>query len=179
MLTALAASLADPESWSEPPPDLRNGVVDTVVSARANESPGISRLRWLGAAAAAIAVVVAVAAGAIALRSNDPDWEVPIAGTDLAPTAGGSVLGWNTPNGTRLALNLDGLDPAPEGFVYEFWLSAERQHISAGTFNAPAGVELWAGVSRRDFPRLWITLEPLDLNTSPSGHTVLDTDPPD
>jgi hypothetical protein len=56
------------------------------------------------------------------------------------------------------------------------WLSAGARHISAGTFvEADHDLELWAGVSRRQYPRVWITLEPLDDDESLSGQTVLDT----
>jgi hypothetical protein len=90
--------------------------------------------------------------------------------------ASGTVAGWNTESGTRMVLDIEGLDPAPPGFVYELWLSAGPRHISAGTFvEAGNDLELWAGVSRRDYPRVWVTLEPLDDNESLSGETVLDT----
>jgi hypothetical protein len=74
-----------------------------------------------------------------------------------------------------MLLSVDGLEGAPDGYVYEFWLSEGPLHISAGTFTASGDIELWSGVSRADFPRLWVTLEPLDEDESPSSHTVLDT----
>ena len=74
-----------------------------------------------------------------------------------------------------MVVAIEGLNPAPDGFVYEFWLSDGPVHISAGTFHSDGEIELWSGVSRADFPRLWITLEPLDEDESPSGNTVLDT----
>jgi hypothetical protein len=125
------------------------------------------------ASGAAAALVVAVAwAG---LQGQDPDWEVALPGTSEAPLAAGVVQGWNEPGGTRLVLDIEGLPPAPEGSVYEFWFSAGELHISAGTFKAPNEVELWVGVSRSEFPRLWITLEPLDDDESPSGVNLMDT----
>lgn len=68
-----------------------------------------------------------------------------------------------------------GLDPAPDGFVYEMWLSKDEIHISGGTFTQPNDVELLIGVTRADYPRIWITLEAIDEDESPSPATVLDT----
>jgi hypothetical protein len=75
-----------------------------------------------------------------------------------------------------MLLTVDGLERAPDGYVYEFWLSQGPLHISAGTFTASGEIELWSGVPRAAFPRLWVTLEPLDEDESPSGQTVLDTE---
>ena len=96
--------------------------------------------------------------------------------TELAPQATSTVLGWNTDSGTRMLLEVEGLDRAPAGYVYEFWLSEGPLHISAGTFTGNGEIELWSGVTRAEFPRLWVTLEPLDEDESPSGTTVLDTE---
>jgi hypothetical protein len=74
-----------------------------------------------------------------------------------------------------MLLSVDCLKPAPPGFTYEMWLSDGPVHISAGTFRTGGEVKLWAGVPRSDFPRLWVTLEPLDEDSSPSVATVLDT----
>lgn len=97
-------------------------------------------------------------------------------GTDIAPLATSTVAGWNEDAGTRIVVTIENLDRAPEGFFYEFWLSDGPLHISAGTFTAGGEIELWTGVSRRDFPRLWVTLEPIDEDEAPSEVTVLDTD---
>jgi len=65
----------------------------------------------------------------------------------------------------------------PETFeqTWELWLTSEAVHVSAGTFTAAGDVELWVGVARRDYPRLWVTLEPVDEDESLSGLNVLDT----
>ena len=96
-------------------------------------------------------------------------------GTDLAPAATSTVAGWNENTGTRLLVTIEGLDPAPEGYLYEFWLSDGPLHISAGSFTDSGEIDLWTGVRRGDFPRLWVTLEPIDEDESPSSLTVLDT----
>lgn len=163
--------LGDPSLWEEPEPALG----DQVVSLISGVNPTVPGPRWWQATIA-VAALMAVVLGSIALfRSPSPDWEVPIPGTDLAPLAMGTVKGWNTDSGTRMLLEVDGLEEAPEGYFYEFWLSEGPVHISAGTFTTAEEVELWAAVARADFPRLWITLEPIDDDESPTRQSVLDT----
>jgi len=111
----------------------------------------------------------------LALQAPAPDWEVAVPGTELAPGASAVAKGWIGESGTRLVVAVEGLEPAPDGFVYEFWLSKGRLHNSAGTFTAGGELELRSGVSRAEFPRLWVTLEPLDEDEGPTTHTVLDT----
>ena len=174
-LDAGREALVDSVIWEEPSPELENQVVALISGNRT--VAGVSRgrsARWLGPVAAVAAVIVAVALFAV-VRSPSPDWVVAMPGTGLAPQASSTVSGWNTDAGTRMLLSVDGLEDAPEGYVYEFWLSRGPVHISAGTFTAPGDIELWSGVTRADFPRLWVTLELLDEDESPSGHTVLDT----
>jgi hypothetical protein len=174
-MRSLRQTITDSDVWEEPSAELRGDVVAAV----ANESRLRRRrsgrvARWVPAVAALIAGVVGF--GAFLLLQDPPDWEVAIDGAGPAPLASGTVAGWNTESGSRMILDVEGLDPAPPGFVYELWLSAGPRHISAGTFvEATSDLELWAGVSRRDYPRVWVTLEPLDGDESLSGQTVLDT----
>ncbi len=170
-LADAAAGLADADMWQEPAPDLGDRVAAAVEGAA--RPPRRRIARWLTVAAA---VVVVVAAG-VGWRSltDRPDWEVELFATEQAPAASATVQGWNTAGGTRLAIAAAGLDPAPEGFVYELWFSAEDVHVSAGTFATVEDVTAWVGVRRGDFPRVWITLEELDDHPGPSPTTVLDT----
>jgi hypothetical protein len=172
--------LADDSLWEHPDSRLEDHVVG-LISGAAPPPREAGRLRpWrkpLVAALAAAAVVTLVLAAGSLLRSPTPDWRVPLPGTAEAPEASGVVEGWNEPSGTRVVLTVDRLAPAPEGSVYEFWFSREKIHVSAGTFTGPGEVEMWVGVSRGAFPRLWVTLEPLDEDETPSGRTVLDTAP--
>lgn len=168
-------TLRDPTIWEEPSPELEDQVVALIGGSQANaESRSGWVDRWMRPLAAAAAVVIAVGLYAV-LRSPTPDWEVTMPGTELAPQASSTVLGWNTESGTRMLLEVEGLDQAPAGHVYEFWLSEGPLHISAGTFTGNGEIELWSGVTRADFPRLWVTLEPLNEDESPSGRTFLDT----
>jgi hypothetical protein len=175
-LEAGRRALVDPATWEEPPPELEDQVIALITGNADRTSTGLRRLeRWVRPLVAAAVVVVAVGLYGV-LRIPSPDWEVAIPGTDLAPLAMSVVAGWNTDAGTRMVVTVEGLDPAPDGFVYEFWLSDGPLHISAGTFSAGGEIELWSGVTRAEFPRLWVTLEPINDDESPSGRTVLDTE---
>ena len=174
-LDAGRLSLLDPTIWEEPAPELEDQVVALITGSRSTATDATHRpQRWLRPVAAVAAVAAAIALF-VALRTPSPDWVVAMPGTDLAPVATSTVEGWNTDTGTRMLLTVDGLEQAPPGYVYEFWLSEGPLHISAGTFTGSGEIELWSGVSRAAFPRLWVTLEPLDEDESPSGETVLDT----
>jgi len=162
--------------WEEPSPELADRVVRLVTgvpTARRGTRRGglVPRI----AAAAAVLTVVFGAGWALLLRAGGPDWEVTLPATQLAPGASASVRGWNEESGTRMVLTVNGLAPAPGGHVYELWLSSGPVYISAGTFTGSGDIELWSGVSRADYPRLWVTLEPVDGEAAPSGQTVLDT----
>lgn len=169
-------ALADAAIWEEPSPELESQVI-ALIAGNGLPAPVSSDRRhlWLVPLAVAAAAIVVVASYAV-LRAPSPDWVVAMPGTDLAPQATSTVEGWKTETGTRMVLSIDGLAQAPDGYVYEFWLSEGPLHISAGTFTGPGEIELWSGVARAEFPRLWVTLEPLDEDESPSGQTVLDTE---
>lgn len=166
-------ALRDPALWEEPVPGLA-AQVEALLAATSREIEPRSPRR-MGLALSAAAAVIAVVGLLAVTRSPAPDWQVEIVGTPLAAAAAGTVEGWNSDGGTRMRLRVSGLDPAPDGYLYEFWLSDGPIHISAGTFRSAEEVELWAGVTRADFPRLWVTLEPIDEDESPTDQTVLDT----
>ncbi len=174
-LDSVRSRLDDPAIWKEPSPGLEDRVVALVSGSPGSESGRrrFDRTGWwsVGGVVAGV-IILAVWVGA---QLASPDWRVALPGTEAAPQASGEVLGWVESGGTRVVLEVEGLPPAPSGSVYEFWFTKDEVHISAGTFVEPAGVELWVGVSRRDFPRLWITLEPIDEDESPSGINVMDT----
>jgi hypothetical protein len=167
--------LDDPAFWEEPSSELEDRVVGLITGAPRGDAVAATRtLRWPVAAGAVAAAVLAVALWS-GFVTNDPDWEVALPGTTNAPGASGVVKGWNEESGTRMVVAVDGLPPAPQGSVYEFWLSEGPLHISAGTFVVADEVELTVGVTRAQFPRLWITLETIDEDESPSGINVMDT----
>ena len=169
--------------WEGPPPELETQVIRLIGSSEPGFGSDDPRRRWVGrragwpvwAAAAAVAVSLSAGGLYLALRSPAADWEVVVPGTALAPNASAVVKGWSGEAGTRMVFTVEGLEPAPHGHVYEFWLSRGQLHTSAGTFTANGEFELRSGVTRAEFPRLWVTLEPLDEDEGPTTHTVLDT----
>lgn len=173
-LDAGRGAITDPAVWEEPSSDLGGQVVMLLQGSASPPKRTLWHRRALAGVVAVAAVLVLVAA-VVVVRSDAPDWTVDIAGTEEAPVAIGTIDGWQTPNGTRMVLNIDGLDPAPDGYVYELWLSQGPIHVSAGTFTATDDVVLWSGVARRDYPRLWITREAIDEDESPSPTTMMDT----
>ena len=169
-LAELKRVLHDPVMWEEPPDVTGDQVVAAVErSPRGGSARTITT--WLAAAAAVLVVAVGLAA---LLTRNPPDWEVVMVGTDLAPEARVTVFGWNTDSGTRMVLASDNFSDAPTGSYYEFWLSSETEIVSAGTFQAADGVELWAAAHRSQLPHLWVTVEEIDGDPLPSGFTILD-----
>ncbi len=185
--------------WLEPGTDLEQRIIDMLVSDGAagsdeaipvREAPLPPTLRAVGDpvptgplirrrpnvwALLTVAAVAVVALVVVANVRGEPDWEVEVAAGPAAPEASAIASGWNTPAGTRIRLDMSNLGPAPEGFLYELWLSEGPIHISGGTFSDTTDVELFVGVARRDYPRIWVTLEPIDENESPSTEVVLDT----
>ena len=173
-LDAGRLTIAEPAVWEDPSPDLGEQVA-LLLQGTAHRPEHTRWSRRTMAGVAAVAAAVLLVAAVVATRGDAPDWTVDIAGTDEAAVAMGTIDGWQTPNGTRMVLNINGLDPAPDGYVYELWLSEGPIHVSAGTFTATEDVVLWSGVARRDYPQLWITLEAIDEDESPSPVTVMDT----
>jgi hypothetical protein len=168
--------LRDPAVWAEPDHNLAGRVAEAVTAA-ARSRPPIRRgqSRWIlrGAAAAASIAVIGVVTVAFI---NQPDWRVDLVPTVEAPVAAAEVFGWNTAAGTRMEITVSGLNQAPSGFYYEIWMTApDRRHVSAGTFRGSGTVSVWSAVRRAEYPRIWITLEPADGDTTISGETVLDS----
>ncbi len=168
----MRASLQDQLLWEEPDEKLREQVAVAVTQYAAPQSRRTSK--WWAAVAAAVVLVAAGAAWAL-LRAPAPDWEVTMAGTELAPQAAATVRGWNAATGSRMEVAVAGLPPAPDGSYYELWLSGEGGHVSAGSFRGNGEVTMWVGVARRDFPRLWVTIEPAGGDPAPSKQSVLDS----
>lgn len=177
-LDEVAARLADPAVWEEPDPGLLARVAEALgehTGRPATARRRLPRRRWAVAAATAAAVVVAVVATAQVGRGEAPDWRVALVPTAAAPGAVATVAGWVEDSGTRMELEVEGLPPASGGGHYALWLTApDGRHVSAGTFTASGTLVTWAGASRAEFPRLWVTLEPDDGDETLSGTSVLD-----
>lgn len=188
-LAALEVLLSRPELWDDAPAGLEDSVV-AAISAEAAFEPHApiaftdrraarrsKRVIWASAAAAAVVVVVGVA---IATRGSEDatvaDRLTMLTGTDLAPTASASVATTATPAGLKMILDTTRLASAPDGFMYEAWVSNGSIRVSAGTFHLKGGegpIALWAGVDDPSFDQLSVTLEPIDGIAESSGQAVL------
>ena len=171
-------SLSDPALWLQPSDDLESRIMANLEDGSEQSVADLEarrrrRMAWWLPATAAAAVVVLLAV--VTLRPASPDWIVALGATENAAGVEATASGWNEASGTRVELDISGLEAAPEGFFYELWFSEGPVHISAGTFREPGEVTLWAAVSRAEFPRIWVTLEPIDNDPSP-GLNLLDTD---
>lgn len=173
VLIAGGVSLDEAALWIDP----GESVEEEILGAMGTRAADRRRRRLLVSAAAVAASVIVLAAGLVMTRSAGPDWEIPLFATQEAPGASGVAKGWLEPSGTRVELEITGLAPAPDGSFYELWFSDGPVHVSAGTFLETTDLTLWTGVSRRDFPRVWITLEPIDDDPGP-GSNVLDSELP-
>lgn len=180
-LRSMQAVLDVDALWASPDPAMEETVV-SLIGAASRSGAGSDSRRWArrrtAFAAAAVAVVVAAVAAGVAVitRLPGPDWEVAVPGTEIAPEAVAVARGWVEPGGTRLEFDITGLDPAPPESIYEVWFSRGSIHISAGTFSSSDDtIEMWTGIARKDFPRIWVTVEPIDTDESPALTTVLDT----
>jgi hypothetical protein len=174
MWAKLRSTLSIPSLWEEPPSDLVDRITSTVRGEHADIEPG--RQRTVLFAGVAITMLIALAGTLFATRSLTADWEEELVNTAEAPNASVVVRGWSTARGTRMVLDIVGIEDAPSGSYYEIWLTApDGRHISAGTFNGSGRVTAFAGVRRADYPRIWITLESANNVLGPSRETYFDT----
>jgi hypothetical protein len=181
----IAALLADPATWADPPDSLAGLVVDEIRAEAALDPPaGAARpagrpahtrrglVALLGVAAAGV-----IALGfAFALRDGDPE---PVAVASLAsetdPAASGSAEIFDARSGFAVYLDLAGLPRLPDGGFYEAWVRNEDGTlVSIGTFSESAGpITLWSGVDPCEFGTITITRERPDGDPASSGDRVL------
>ncbi len=191
--------LADPETWSGPPPALRGRLMAAVRAEAAATGPvpiiesaeqvpdgdvvvalrPSRRTRWLiaaggfvaGAAAAAVVAAVVVTAPTEAGQTFD------LAATSRNPQAVVTAQVDPQSAGVAITLTIVGLPAAPEGTYYAAWLEGEAGTVPVGTFHWREGgvpIELWSGVATDRYPRLYVTLQDESLPADPSGVVVLD-----
>lgn len=181
MWARLSTTLASHSLWEEPPPELSDRIVQMV---RGHEERSQTdrravqpeRQRKALFAGVAVALLISLAGTFFATRSTAADWEMTLVSSDEHSDATALVRGWSTPMGTRMVIDVVGIEDAPSGSYYEIWMTApDGRHISAGTFNGPGRVTVFAGVRRADYPRIWITLETADSDLGPSRETYFDT----
>jgi hypothetical protein len=174
--------------WVDPPVGLEDSVVAAIMGTTSTESAPpqaqvatIESRRFSARTVAvmfgsvAAAFILVVGSFALLSRTPAPDWEAPMAGTDVSPAATAVVAGWNMDAGTRVVFEASDLALAPDGFVYQLWFSKGSKDISAGTFTDPSHVELTVGIARKDYPTVWLALQPISDGAGDSGPALLVT----
>ncbi len=150
---ATAGTLALGAPGAEPSPSLRGRILEQARAERPNVVP-LRRRRIVPVlgAAAAIAACLALALGVWAsslhsdLDSTQETLEAQTRALALSTTEGAKLYPLQGANGKLIvapsgsALVIDGLAAAPEGKVYEAWVSADGKTMTpAGTFTAGDG----------------------------------------
>jgi len=158
--------LGDKATWAEPSPELRDKVLRDLNPM--DDAPLMRQSSMARIAAVAVSIAAAVAIFALARPASD--WEIDMYAVD--DTAVATLAGWNEEAGTRLLFDGD-LERPDEGYVYELWFSDENRLLSAGTFVSGNDVALSVAVRRGQLPNLWVTLEPIDGDPTPSGEVIL------
>ena len=179
-LDAIGTALADPAVWAQPGPHLEERIVATVAAEQRSARPPDARpSRRFGRVLLGVAAALVIAAGAVVgLTGHRSDTAVTytavLAGTPLAVAASGQATLTQTSSGWRIELHASGLPRRDGGDFYEAWLkSTGGVLVPIGTFNEPAQVTLWAGVSPADFPTLTVTQQQGNGNPASSGRVVL------
>lgn len=200
-LDRLAASIASPDVWGEPPAGLRAALLAAAEReqrsaagprpepaaapepepepATAPEPAVVVPLRrrqrraWYAAAAgvAAAAVLVSVLAW-----PRPETTSFPMAGTALAPRAHAVAELEARSAGLAIRLEVKGLPPAPAGAYYAAWLRGAEGVVPVGTFHWRKGgipIDLWSGVGQDRYPELFVTLQREGLPPTPSSEVVL------
>jgi hypothetical protein len=163
-----------------PSPGGPGGPPTPITDARSvrRRSGGAGRRGWMlaagGLAAAIVLVVGAAFLAQLGGRSDADTLAASLVPTDLAPGASAEATMTRTDSGWRIELDGSGLPRLDGGRFYEAWLrNADGVLVSIGTFNEPAQVTLWAGVSPRDFRTITVTQEEADGDPTSSGQRVL------
>jgi Anti-sigma-K factor rskA len=180
MWARLSSTLSSHSLWEEPSSDLSQRILQTVRGyderSHADTRAQRDHRRTALFAAVAVTVLIALAGTFFATRSLSADWEMALATSEELPEATAFIRGWSTPTGTRMVLDIRGIEDAPAGAYYEIWMTApDGRHVSAGTFSGSGQVTAFAGVRRADYPRIWITLEMANDDLGPSPETYFDT----
>jgi hypothetical protein len=116
-----------------------------------------------------------VAIATVAALRDRADWSVELVAEASFGDATAVVDGWNTDAGTRMEVAVEGIPSTGDNGYYEVWMTAPNgEHVSAGTFRSSGTITVWSGVTRRDYPRIWITFES-DGDPAPSREVVFDT----
>lgn len=174
--------LAEPETWSSPPPRVELAVIDGIAAESRGVAPPSQVRRWgqpVLAAAAVLAVLAAFASGWLLADRNtsSADVEVVLAATDLAPEASGRARLLETPSGIEIELTIEDLAAAPDGTYYQGWLKTDDGvGVTIGTFHLRGEDEpvvLWSGLDLDDVVLITVTVQTVDGGPASSGNVVL------
>ena len=169
--------LAKESVWADPPghiaPALMAEMTGDEITSNAPRS-GRDRSRWSWPAAAvlvgAAAVLFVVIFGGFGSESDEPDLFFAVTGEGVSGRAevGAAEAGW------WIRIDIEGLDPAPDGSYYEGWLTDGADVVSVGTFHMHDGknVVLWSGVPMTEYPEFSVTREMVVEGPGPSGVVV-------
>jgi hypothetical protein len=160
-LPLLADLLADPATWEEPSPDLKDAVLRTVAGAPPAAEPKRRRGVLIGALAVAAAIVIALGVFAAVRSSSNPDYTAKLSASGAISNVHASADVTKSDAGFRVTLSTSGLDELPPGEYYQAWLkNAAGQRVPLGTFSSSNGdVTLWSGVAPTEYPTMTVTIE--------------------
>ncbi len=161
----VAAVLADPSLWGEPPVDLADRVVRDISSESEIGPAGAARssrsgARWamLGAAAAVLAVLVTIVTISAFDGSGGRSVSAALLPTGRAGTEGGSLDLTESDTGVGIVIDVPALPPCEDGYYYEGWVATEDGlTMPAGTFHAGGAIELWAAAELDDVVGFTVT----------------------
>jgi anti-sigma-K factor RskA len=185
-LLAAASALAVVAPEMEPPPALKDRLM-AAVRAEASPSPAPSvpqrqrpaadPLAWLkrafsaprlgyGLAAAMAAILVAVILSTAG--GGDGDGETVVRTFSEGGLSGKVIY---IPDEQTAVIEVDGLDPAPEGRTYQVWAITDERPSSLGLMEAPEGgpvAQAMSGITLEDGQVLAVTLEPAGGSLQPT-----------
>ena len=108
---------------------------------------------------------------------EESEEQFAIEGTELDPNATATAEVAELPNGAAIRLDVENLDPAPDGYYYQGWVRSEAgETVTIGTFHMRGGdgtVTLWSGVDLAAYPTLTVTLQQEGAGPESSGEVVL------
>jgi hypothetical protein len=196
-LDAVAPTLRDEAVWVEPPAGLADSIVAAIAAERAApDRSGVMRPTamptaqpvaatrrrsrgtwWIGGAAAAAAVAAPTVGIVVTRGDGESEEQFAIDGTELDSDATATAEVADLPNGAAIRLDVENLDPAPDGYYYQGWVRSEAgETVTIGTFHMRGGdgsVTLWSGVDIARYPTLTVTLQQEGAGAESSGEVVL------
>lgn len=176
-ISRIGEILAKESVWADPPGHVAPALMAEITGDQIAPLPvegGRSGSRWLWPAAAALVgaalVLLFVVFGGFGAAVDEPGLFFAVTGDGVSGRAevGASEAGW------WIRIDLQGLEPAPDGSYYEGWLTDGTDLVSVGTFHMRDGdnVVLWSGVPMSDYPQFSVTRELIAEGPSSSGVVV-------